>query len=96
MAALLTSVLENTDKVIEYIGECSRLGIQVLPPDVNASQEGFTVEGEHIRFGLLAVKNIGRGLIRELIAHREAEGPYESFSDFCERMYGREMNKRAL
>ena len=96
MAALLTSVLENTDKVIEYIGECSRLGIKVLPPDVNASQEGFTVDGDHIRFGLLAVKNIGRGLIRELIAHREQDGPFESFSDFCERMYGREMNKRAL
>ena len=96
MAALLTSVLDNTDKVIEYIGECNRMGIQVLPPDVNISGEGFTVSGQHIRFGLLAVKNIGRGFIRELITEREANGAFKSFSDFCDRMYGKEMNKRAL
>ena len=96
MAALLTSVLENTDKVIEYIGECGRMGIKVLPPDVNKSGEGFTVDGEAIRFGLLAVKNIGRGFIRELTAEREENGRFLSFSDFCERMYGKEMNKRAL
>ncbi len=95
MAALLTSVLDNTDKVIEYIGECSRIGIRVLPPDVNASREGFTVSGEEIRFGLLAVKNIGKGFIRELIAERE-KGIFSDFPDFCERMYGKEMNKRAL
>ncbi len=95
MAALLTSVLDNTDKVIEYISECTRIGIKVLPPDVNISGEGFTVSGSEIRFGLLAVKNIGRGFIRELINEREA-GPFTSFSDFCERMYGKEMNKRAL
>lgn len=96
MAALLTSVLENTDKIIEYIGECSRIGIKVLPPDVNISTESFTVSGEDIRFGLLAVKNIGRGFIRELCREREESGPFTSFSDFCERMHGKEMNKRAL
>lgn len=96
MAALLTSVLDNTGKVIEYIGECARIGIPVLPPDVNTSVEGFTVSGESIRFGLLAVKNIGRGFIRELTAERERDGKFQSFTDFCERMYGKEMNKRAL
>lgn len=96
MAALLTSVLDNTDKVIEYIGECGRVGIKVLPPDVNTSGEGFTVSGESIRFGLLAVKNIGRGFIRELTAEREQGGAFGNFTDFCERMYGKEMNKRAL
>ena len=58
MAALLTSVLDNTDKVIEYTAECQRMGIRVLPPDINTSEAGFTVEGEHIRFGLLALKNV--------------------------------------
>lgn len=96
MAALLTSVLDNTSKVIEYIGECNRLGIKVLPPDVNTSVEGFTVSGEHIRFGLLAVKNIGRGFIHELIKERQTHGNFQSFIDFCERMYGKDMNKRAL
>ncbi|MEM1483987.1 DNA polymerase III subunit alpha [Oscillospiraceae bacterium PP1C4] len=96
MAALLTSVLDNTGKVIEYIGECSRIGIKVLPPDVNTSGEGFTVSGDSIRFGLLAVKNIGRGFIHELTAERETYGIFTSFADFCERMYGKEMNKRAL
>lgn len=96
MAALLTSVLDNTSKVIEYIGECNRIGIKVLPPDVNTSGEGFTVSGENIRFGLLAVKNIGRGFIHELINERQENGKFESFIGFCERMYGKEMNKRAL
>ncbi|WP_066459388.1 DNA polymerase III subunit alpha [Anaerotruncus rubiinfantis] len=96
MAALLTSVLDNTDKVIEYIGECGKLGIRVLPPDVNTSGEGFTVTEDGIRFGLLAVKNIGRGFIRELLAERENDGKFKTFTDFAERMYGKEMNKRAV
>lgn len=96
MAALLTSVLDNTNKVIEYIGECNRMGISVLAPDVNVSGNGFTVCAEGIRFGLLAVKNIGRGFIRELLLERETGGAFGSFDDFCERMYGKEMNKRAL
>lgn len=96
MAALLTSVLENTDKVIEYIAECEKMDIRVLAPDVNVSMEGFTVSGNDIRFGLLAVKNVGRGLIRELIARRETDGLFHEFSEFCRRTHGREMNKRAL
>ncbi|MEG1942871.1 MAG: DNA polymerase III subunit alpha, partial [Angelakisella sp.] len=80
MAALLTSTLDNTDKVIEYIDECVRLGISVLPPHVNESEQGFTVTDEGIRFGLLAIKNLGAGVIRQLISERE-NGNYKSFID---------------
>lgn len=96
MAALLTSVLDNTDKVIEYIGECTRMGIKVQPPDVNVSGRGFTVGEECIRFGLLAVKNIGRSMIDAMIIERQNGGPFVTFSNFCERMYGKDLNKRAL
>ncbi len=95
MAALLTSVLENTDKVIEYSGECQRLGIRVLPPDINKSGLGFTVDGTDIRFGLLALKNVGRGLIQTVLQKRE-EKPYTGLYDFCSRLYGRELNRRAV
>ena len=70
MAALLTSVLDNTGKVIEYTAECQRMGIRVLPPDINASDAGFTVEGKDIRFGLLALKNVGRNLIATVVRER--------------------------
>ena len=95
MAALLTSVLENTDKIIEYSGECQRLGISVLPPDINRSASGFSVEAGNIRFGLLALKNVGRNLIETVIEKRE-EGPYTSLYDFCSRLYGTEINRRAV
>ncbi|MDR3645574.1 MAG: DNA polymerase III subunit alpha, partial [Clostridia bacterium] len=95
MAALLTSVLDSSDKVSEYISECGRLGICILPPDVNESDEGFTVSGSNIRFGLLAVKNLGRGLIRAL-EHQREQGPYQNFTDFVKRMQGLELNRRAL
>ena len=72
MAALLTSVLDNTGKVIEYTAECQRMGIRVLPPDINASDAGFTVEGKDIRFGLLALKNVGRNLIATVVRERHA------------------------
>ena len=96
MAALLTSILDNTNKVIEYIDECTRLGIRVLPPHVNESAEGFTVVGEGIRFGLLAVKNLGSGVIQEILAQREKDGPFRDFQDFYRRLYGGELNKRSL
>lgn len=96
MAALLTSVLGNTDKVIEYSAECQRMGIRVLPPDVNASGVGFTVEGKDIRFGLLALKNVGRNLIDTVVRLRKADGPYRSLYDFCRRMHGMEINRRAV
>ncbi|MDD4850564.1 MAG: DNA polymerase III subunit alpha [Gemmiger sp.] len=94
MAALLTSVLDNTDKVIEYSTECQRLGIKVLPPDINVSRGGFTVDGDCIRFGLNAVKNVGRNLIEGVIRQR-AERPFRGLYDFCKRMYGVELNRRA-
>ncbi|MGN0661634.1 MAG: DNA polymerase III subunit alpha [Faecalibacterium sp.] len=96
MAALLTSVLDNTDKVIEYSSECARLGIKVLPPDINVSGGGFTVDAQgQIRFGLNAVKNVGRNLIERAVQQRQ-ERPYASLYDFCKRMYGNEMNRRAV
>lgn len=97
MAALLTSVLDGSGKVAAYIAECERLGIPVLPPSVNESGMGFTVSEEGIRFGLLAVKNLGRGLIAELVREREEEGKYQSFVSFCSRLSTRrEFNARAL
>ncbi|WRS28104.1 DNA polymerase III subunit alpha [Oscillospiraceae bacterium MB08-C2-2] len=95
MAALLTSVLDNTNKVIDYITECKKLGITVLPPDVNESGMGFNVTEKGIRFGLLAVKNLGRGFITELIAQRQ-KAPFKGLYDLLERMYGRETNKRVV
>lgn len=95
MAALLTSVLDNTDKVIEYTGECQRLGIRLLPPDINVSYGGFTVDGDSIRFGLNAVKNVGRNLIAAVVDHRK-EKPFSSLYDFCRRLYGTELNRRAV
>ncbi len=96
MAALLTSVLEFTGKVIEYISEAQKLGIQVLPPDINSSDMGFTVQGEDIRYGLLALKNVGHNLIRSVVQKRADDGPYRSLYDFCLRMNGTEVNRRAV
>lgn len=96
MAALLTSVL-GSGKVAGYIGECERLGIRVLPPSVEESAAGFTVAGDHIRFGLLAVKNLGNGFIREILREREENGPFRSFYQFVKRLSPcREFNRRAL
>ncbi len=95
MAALLTSVLDATDKVIEYSAECQRMNIKVLPPDINISRGGFTVDGQCIRFGLNAVKSVGRGLIDAVIKERQSR-PFRSLYDFCRRMRGQELNRRAL
>ena len=95
MAALLTSVLDNTTKVIEYTTECQRLGITVQQPDINVSRGGFTADGGSIRFGLNAVKSVGRGLIDAVVRLR-AEEPYRSLYDFCKRLRGNELNRRAL
>lgn len=95
MAALLSSVLDNQNKMAVYIGECQRLGIKVLPPDVNESYHGFSVIGGNIRYGLLAIKNLGRQFIDEIITERRYK-PYSSFYDFCKRLYGRNMNSRAI
>ena len=96
MAALLTSVLDNTDKIIEYIAECDAMGIKLLPPDVNQSDMGFTPVDGGIRFGLLAIKNLGRGCIDEIIKERNLNGEFTGLFDFCDRMYGKDLNKRAI
>ncbi len=91
-AALLTSVLENPAK---YMSECKRMGIKILPPSVNESYENFTADGKNIRFGLLAVRNLGSNLINQLINNRK-DGKYTSLYDFCSRNYSRNFNRRAL
>jgi DNA polymerase-3 subunit alpha len=96
MAALLTSIMDNKDKVAQYVNECRRLGIEVLPPDVNESFREFTaVKNGRLRFGLSAVRNVGSGAIEAIIAARE-ERPFVSMADFCERVDSSLLNKRAL
>lgn len=87
MAALLTSVLDDFNKIALYIAECNRLGIRILPPSVNESAEYFSAGDKEIRFGLLAIKNLGLGMISKIIREREQNGKYESFYDFLERIY---------
>ncbi len=96
MAALLTSVLDSPAKVAEYIAECRDCGISVLPPDINESGEDFTVSGGNIRFGLAAIKGVGRAFTQRLEQERERNGPFSSFAEFCSRMYGTDMNRRVL
>lgn len=96
LAALLTSVLDVPGKISEYIAEAKEVGIRVLPPDVNSSEDGFSVSGEDIRFGLAAIKNVGRAFMRQLVEERQANGPYTSLMDFCERLYDKDLNRRAL
>ena len=96
MAALLTSVLGSSGKVAAYMEECARIGIPVLPPHVNESDTGFSVSEDSIRFGLLAIKNLGRGVIQRMLLERERGGKFRSFYDFCKRMQGRDLNRRAV
>ena len=96
MAALLTSVLDSSEKVAEYIAECKECGIPLLPPDINESGADFTVSGDHIRFGLVAVKGVGRGFINAVLAEREQAGAFSSFPDFCQRLFDADLNKRVL
>lgn len=95
MSALLSSVLDNQNKLAVYTSECKALGIGVLPPSVNESGPGFTVDGKNIRYGLLAIKNLGRQFIEQIISERMSK-PYASFYDFCKRLYGKNMNSRAV
>jgi DNA polymerase-3 subunit alpha len=96
MAALLSSVSGNKDKVPLFINECRKMGIKVLPPDVNESLKEFTPVEEGIRFGLSAIRNIGDGPAEKIIAQRQEGGPYRSLLDFCERLGAGVLNKRAL
>ena len=96
MAALMTSVLDSAEKISGYIAECKEIGIATLPPDINHSDDHFTVEGDSIRFGLGAVKNVGHGLIRSMVAKRSQGGPFTTLEEFLERMGEGELNKRAV
>jgi len=97
MAALLTSEKDNTDKLIFYINECHRMGIEILPPDINQSEANFTVVGEKsIRFGLTAIKNVGESAISCIIQEREQNGKFHSLFDFCQRVDLRVVNKKVL
>ena len=95
-SALLTSVLGSADKMAEYIAECTRVGIKILPPHVNESDRDFHVDGKNIRFGLLALKNLGRPFVESLIAERKRGGKFASFDDFIYRMGDSIGNKRQL
>ena len=95
MAALMTSVLDSAGKISGYMAESKELGIEILPPDINHSFADFTVEGESIRFGLGAVKNVGVGLIRSMVTKRNEGGLFRSLEDFLQRMGDGELNKRA-
>lgn len=95
MAALLTSVIDNTDKVAYYINECRHIGIEVLPPDINESYEAFTVVSDKIRFGLTAVKNVGQNVAKAIIQARKSKGKFTSLTDFIEKVSG-DLNKKAL
>jgi DNA polymerase-3 subunit alpha len=95
MAALISSVIGFTDKMVEYIGDCLKMGIAVLPPHVNESGVDFTAGESGIRFGLVAIKNIGFALMEELVREREENGLYRSYCDFLERMADKGMNKKA-
>ncbi|MHB8859697.1 MAG: DNA polymerase III subunit alpha [Thermoleophilia bacterium] len=96
MAATISSVMSTKDKVPFYVDVCSRMGIEVLPPDVNESGSDFRVVDDRIRFGLTAVKNVGAKVIDSIIEARQAEGPYTSIFDFCRRVDSQQLKKNAL
>ena len=96
MAALMTSVIDNSTKVSEYIYTCRQMGIQILPPDINTGEGRFSVDGNNIRYGLAAIKSVGRPVIDAIIAEREANGPFKHLKDFIERLSGKEVNKRTI
>ncbi len=96
MAALISSIMGSSGTVSLYIRECKRLGIDILPPDVNKSRDKFTVEDGKIRFGLAAVKNVGVNVIAEIIRAREEKGEFVSFTDFCTKVDQSVLNKRQI
>jgi DNA polymerase-3 subunit alpha len=96
MSALLTSETGNTTKVVNYINECRDMGIKVLPPDVNKSDKDFTPDGESVRFGLCAIRNVGGAAVDSMIAAREKDGPFKSIFDFCERVDLTAVNRRMI
>jgi DNA polymerase III subunit alpha len=96
MAALLTSEMGDTDKIVKYIEECRAMGLEVQPPDVNVSAVQFSVAGETIRFGLAAIKNVGEAAMESILRTRKADGPFLSLEDFCVRVDLRLVNRRVI
>lgn len=96
MAALMTSIMGNSDKVVEYIRECNAIGIPVNPPDINKSFAKFSVEGDSVRFGLAAVKNVGVNVIENIVKEREENGEFKDFIDFAKRLDSKDTNKRVI
>ena len=96
MAALMTSVIDNPPKVAEYILTCRQMGIQLLPPDINRGESAFSVDGKNIRYGLSAIKSVGRPVIDAIVKERERGGEFKTFRDFVERLSGKELNKRTI
>ncbi|MCR5338361.1 MAG: DNA polymerase III subunit alpha [Lachnospiraceae bacterium] len=96
MAALMSSVIDNSGKVTEYIVTCKQMGIEILPPDVNASQAKFSVEDGKVRFALSALKSVGRPVIEAIVEEREAGGPYTSLQNFITRIQKRNVNKKVV
>ena len=96
MASLMTSVIDNPGKIAEYVLSCKQMGIELLPPDINRSEGGFIVENGKIRYALAAVRGIGLPVMEAITTEREANGPFLTLRDFCERLSGKEVNKRTL
>ena len=96
MAALMTSVMDNLTKLSEYIVTCRQMGIAILPPDINSGESGFSVDGEGIRYGLSAIKSIGKSVVEMIVKERENNGKFRSLEDFVERMSSKEVNKRTM
>lgn len=96
MAALMTSVIENPGKVAEYIYTCRQMGIDILPPDINKGVASFSVDGGNIRYGLAAIKSIGKNVIETIIEERKERGEFKNLKDFMERLSGKEVNKRTV
>ncbi len=96
MAALLSSVLSTTNKVTQYIADCGKMGIELLPPSINESIDGFSVDEHSIRFGLAGIANVGYNLVDVIVNERETNGKFKNFDDFAQRMQVRELNKRAV
>lgn len=96
MAALMTSVIDNSGKIAEYILACRNMGITILPPDINEGEGSFSVSDEAIRFGLTAIKGVGRTVIDDIVQERKIRGRYSSLRDFLDRMTGMNLNKRAI
>ena len=96
MAAMLSSVMDMTDKVAEYVHSCRSMGIKILPPDINEGESGFSAKGDSIRYGLTAIKNVGKAVIDNIVAEREARGIYKDLEDFISRTAPLGVNKRAI